>query len=86
MSIQGEVGISRDGELVNRQGVQQLGGFDLCRHRPGTTNLGQTVGDEEDEDDESSVCWTFDLKVPEQRVGTEEVQSFVDDICLRWVA
>ena len=86
MCIQWEVGITGDGELVHRQGVEQLGSLDLCWNRSSTPDFGQAVGDEKDEDDQRSVCWTFDFKVPEQRVGTEEVQSFIDDICLRRIA
>lgn len=49
------------------------------------TEFGETVGDIEDEDDESSVGRTLDLEIAEKGVGTEEVEGFVYDVVLGWV-
>ena len=77
MRIERKVGVSRNGKCVNRERVQQLAGFDLCRHRARRSKLGQTIGDVEDEDDEGTVGRAFDLKVSEERVGAEQVDGFV---------
>lgn len=47
-----------------------------------TPELGQAVRNIKDEDDEEAVCRAFDLKVSEEGVGTEEIESFVYDVCL----
>lgn len=44
------------------------------------SNLGQAVADKEDEVDENPVCWSLDLKVAEERVGTEQVERLCDDV------
>ena len=41
-----------------------------------------TVRNEENEDDQEAIAGSFDLKVPEERVGAEEVQGFIDNVAL----
>ena len=80
MSIQRKVGVSGDGEIVDGEGVEGLGGLDLRRYGARAADLGQTVGNIENKHNQRAVCWALDLKVAEERVGTEEVESFIDDI------
>jgi hypothetical protein len=42
----------------------------------------QTIGNEEDAIDQSSVGSALNFKVSEQAVGTEEGETFVDDVCI----
>lgn len=67
--------------------MEDLGGF-LVRRRGlagGRGELGETIGDEEDEVDEETVRGALDLKVPEKTVCSEQVQRLVNDIWLSWV-
>jgi len=73
MGIQSKVGISRYRKTIDRERIEHLGSLDLGWSRPGAANLCETIGDEEDEDDEGTVCGAFDFKVAEKRVGSEEV-------------
>lgn len=82
MSVQGEVGVAGDGEVVHSKRVQRLVSFQLARHRPCGADLSETVRDEENKDDEEAVCRTLDLEVAEKGVGAEEVEGLVDDIGL----
>lgn len=50
------------------------------------TEFRKAIGDVEDEDDQSPVCGTFDLEVAKKGVGTEEIEGFIYDVVLRWVA
>lgn len=43
-------------------------------------DLRETVADEEDEVDERPVCGSFDLEVPEERVGAEQLERLGDDV------
>lgn len=85
MCIQRKVGIPRNGEVVHRKRVQRLGCFDLRRHGLHAPELGQAVRYVKDEDDEQAVCGSFDLKVSEEGVCTEEIESFVYYVCLVWI-
>lgn len=80
MRVQRKVGISRDGKAVHGERVQGLVRLKLGRCRPLRSEFGETVGDEEDEDDENAIGGAFDLEVAEEGVGTEEVEGFVDDV------
>ena len=85
MRIQSKIRVTRNRETINTQSIETLRSFDLgwsrfsCWRRP---ELRQTIGDEEDEDDENTVCRTFDFEISEKGVGTEEVKGFVDYISL----
>jgi hypothetical protein len=85
MRIEGEVGVTRDGEAVYRQSVEQLGRLYLRRRDARCANLGEAVRDEEDEHDEGPVRRALDLKVAEERVGAEEVDRLVYDVACFWV-
>jgi len=80
--VQREVGISRDREVINGERVQRFGCLNLVRYCLRVAKLGQAVGDEEDENNEKAIRRALDLKVAEQRVGAEEIECFVDYICL----
>lgn len=73
MRIQGEVRIPGNRKVVYGECVKHLASFDLRRRSARCAELGKTVGDVEDEDDESPVCGSFDFKVAEERVGAEEI-------------
>jgi len=83
MRIERKGGIAGDGEIVHREGVQGLVRFKLAGHGAHRANLGETIGDEEDEDDEGAIGGAFDLKVAEEGVGTEQVECLVDHVSLR---
>lgn len=51
----------------------------------GRGELGETIGDEEDEVDEKTVGGALNLKVSEKTVCSEQVQRLVNDIWLTWV-
>jgi len=57
----------------------------LSGDRTSASDLREAVGNEQDEDDESAVSGPLDLEVPEERVGTEEVEGFVDNVRFIWV-
>ena len=81
MRIERKVGVAGDGEVVDSEGVQCLCRLELAGHRLCGTELGEAVGDEEDEDNEEAIGGALDLEVAEEGVGTEEVESLVDDVC-----
>lgn len=85
MCVEREIGIARDREGIDGKRVQKFRGFDLCWRRARSTNLRQTVGDVENEDNQCAVGRPFDLKVPEQRVGAEEIESLVNYVGLGWI-
>ena len=85
MRIERKVGVAGDGEVVDSEGVQRLCRLKLAGHRLCRTELGEAVGDEEDEDNEEAIGGALDLEVAEEGVGTKEVEGFVNDIRLRWI-
>ena len=85
MRVEREVGVAGDGEVVHRERVEHLGRFNLTRDCLRGADLGKTVGDKENEDDEETVCGALDLEVAEEGVSTEEVEGLVNDIRLRWI-
>lgn len=85
VSVECEVGVSRDREIVNGEGVQHLRRLDLGRNGLCGANLGEAVGDIKDEDNEETISGALDLEVAEEGVGSEEVESLVDDVCFRRV-
>jgi hypothetical protein len=80
MGIQGKVCVPRQRKGVDRERVERLCGFELVWGHAGRGNLGEAVGDEEDEDDEQSVRWSLDFKVAEERIRAEEIERLVDDV------
>ena len=54
----------------------------MSRRGTCTAKLRKTVRNEENEDDQESIARSFDLKVPEERVGAEEIQGLIDDVAL----
>lgn len=82
MRIQRKVGVARDRKAVHRESIERFRRLYLRRHCSCASNLGETVGDIKNEDDESAVRWAFDLKVTEERIGAEQIQSFVDYVRL----
>ena len=82
MRIEREVGVSGDREVVNGEGVECLGSLNNAWDRSRGADLGKTVGDEEDEDNEETIGRALDLEVAEEGVGTEKVEGFVDDVGL----
>lgn len=79
-AVEREVGITGKGEAINSVGGELLVGFVCGPGHFGCGDLGETVGDEEDEVDEDAVGGALDFKVAEERVGAEEVDAFVDDV------
>ena len=85
MRVEGEVGVAGDGEVVDGEGVERLGRLELTRDGLRCADLGEAVGDEEDEDDEEAIGGAFNLEVAEEGVGAEEVEGLVDDVGFRRV-
>ena len=86
MRVEGEVGVAGDGEVVNGERVERLGCLELSRDGLRCADLGEAVGDEEDEDDEEAIGGAFNLEVAEEGVGAEEVEGLVDDVGFRRVS
>ena len=82
MCIEREIGIAGNGEIIDGKGIKDFGGFYLSRRRACTAKFRETIGNEEDEDDEKTITGPLDLKVSEERVGAEEVECLVDDVSL----
>lgn len=80
--IEKEVGITGNRKVVDGEGVEVFCRLDLSRRGTCTAKLRKTVRNEEDEDDQETIAGSFDLKVPEERVGAEEVQGFINDVSL----
>ncbi len=80
MRIQKEVGVPRNRKVVNGESVKGFRRLDLSRRDTCAAKLGETIRNEEDEDDQEAITRSLDLKVPEERVGAEEVQRLIDDI------
>ncbi len=82
MCIEREIGISGNGEIIDGKGIERFGSFYLSRRGACTAKFRETIGNEEDEDDEKSITRPLDLEVSEERVGAEEVKCLVDDVSL----
>ena len=82
MRVEGEVGVAGDGEVVNGERVERLGRLELTRDSLRCADLGEAVGDEEDEDDEEAIGGPFNLEVAEEGVGTEAVKSLDGALCV----
>lgn len=86
-AIERETGLTRQAKVIDAQCRQLLDRFRV--RRAWTTRrrcqFRQTVRDEQDQVDEQSIGGSFDLKVSEQAVGSEEVEGFFDDVRLGWV-
>lgn len=82
MCIEREIGIARNGEIIDGKGIERFRSLYLSRRGAYTAKFRETVGNEEDEDDEKTITGPLDLEVSEQRVGAEEVECLVDDISL----
>lgn len=66
MRVEGKVGVPRDREVVDREGVEHLRRFDLVWDSLCGADLGETIGDIEDEDNEETVGGALDLEVTEE--------------------
>ena len=82
MCIEKEVGITGDRKVVDGKSVEGFRRLDLSRRGTCTAKLRKTVRNEENEDDQEAIAGSFDLKVPEERVGAEEIQGLIDDVAL----
>jgi hypothetical protein len=80
--IEKEISIARDGEVIDRESIERFGRLYLRRRSACISKLRKTIRHEEDEDDEEAIARSLDLKVSKKRVGTEEVECFVDDVSL----
>jgi len=80
--VEKEVGVTRNGKVVDSECVKRFRRLDLSRRGARTAKLRKTVRNEENEDDQEAITRSFDLKVPKEGVGAEEVQGFIDDIAL----
>jgi hypothetical protein len=80
--IQREISIAGNGEIIDGKGIERFGSFYLSRRGACTAKFRETIGNEEDEDDEKSITRPLDLEVSEERVGAEEVECLVDYISL----
>jgi len=80
--IEREIGIAGDGEIIDGKGIECFGSFYLSREDACTAKFRETIGNEEDEDDEKTITRPLDLEVSEERVGAEEVECLVDDVSL----
>jgi len=80
--VQGKVGVARERKGLYSERVEQFPGLNLRWGLALSSNFGETVRDEEYKDDEKPVSGAFDLKVAEERVGTEQINRLVEDIGL----
>jgi hypothetical protein len=83
--IERKVGVAGDGKAIDGERVERFARLELGLRRARRSELGEAVRDEEDEHDERSVGGALDLKIAEERVGAEEVEGLVDDVCARWI-
>jgi hypothetical protein len=81
--IEKEVGVAGNRKVVDGKSVESFRCLDLSRRGTCTSKLRKAVRNEENEDDQEAITRSFDLKIPEERVGAEEIQGFIDDIALR---
>lgn len=87
MCIERKIGIAGNGEIIDGKGIERFGSFYQSRRGACTAKFRETIGNEEDEDDEKTITRPFDLEVSEERVGAEEVECLIDDVSLlitRW--
>lgn len=82
MCVEREIGIAGNGEIIDGKGIECFGSFYLSGRGACTAKLRETIGNEEDEDDEKTITGPLDLEVSEERVGAEEVKGLVDDVSL----
>ena len=82
MRIEKEVGVTRNRKVVNSECIEGFRRLNLSRRAACTAKLRKAIRNEEDEDDQEAITRSFDLKVPEERVGAEEVQGFIDNVAL----
>jgi len=82
MCIEREIGVAGNREIIDGKGIERFSSFYLSRRGACTAEFCETIGDEEDEDDEKTITRTLDLEISEERVGTEEVECLVDDVSL----
>ena len=82
MSIQREIGIAGNREIIDGKGIERFRSFYLSRRSACTAKFRETIGNEEDEDDEETITRPLDLEVPEERVGAKEVECLIDDVSL----
>lgn len=76
--VQGERGVTRDGEVEVEGGVEDvLGG--VAEGVVGS-DLAEALADEEDAVDEEAVGGALDLEVAEEGVGAEEGEHLVEDV------
>jgi hypothetical protein len=80
--VEREIGIAGNGEIIDGKGIECFGSFYLSRRGACTAELRETIGNEEDEDDEKTITGPLDLEVSEERVGAEEVEGLVDNVSL----
>ena len=85
MRVQREGNVSWEREVIHRKRIELLLSLDLVRGNPWRRNFLKAVGNKEDQDDQQSICATFDFEVAEKGVRAKEVQSFVDDVCFLWI-
>jgi hypothetical protein len=64
--VEREIGIAGNGEIIDGKGIECFGSFYLSRHGACTAKLRETIGNEEDEDDEKTITRTLDLEVSEE--------------------
>lgn len=80
MRVQGETCISGNGEVVHREGVERLASFELRRGSTNRAQFCQAIRHEQNKDDESTIGRALDLEVAKEGVGTEQVESLVDNV------
>ena len=87
MCIEKEIGITGNGKIIDGKGIERFRSFYLSRRSARTAKFRETIGNEEDEDDEKTITRPLDLEVSEERVGAKKVECLVDDVSLlitRW--
>ncbi len=80
MCVKWESSVTRDREVVHREGVKQLSCFYLRRYRARAPDLRKTVRNVQNKDDQDTVGGAFDLEISKQGVGAEEVYGLIEDI------
>lgn len=87
MCIEREIGIAGNRKIIDGKGIESFGSFYHSRRGACAAKFRETIGNEEDEDDEKAITRPFDLEISEKRVGAEEVECLIDDVSLliaRW--
>jgi hypothetical protein len=80
--IEREIGVAGNGEIIDGKSIECFGSFYLSGRGARTAKFRETIGNEEDEDDEKTITRALDLKVSKERVGAEEVERLVDNVSL----